>query len=104
MTLPNIDISLPQTLIPSGDSDEYTESSSYEQEQDPTTSAENGDRRRDHPKSVVVMLENWYLGHQNADGRAYLTLEDKKLLAEACGLSFKQVTTWVSNRRNRRGR
>eukprot|EP00730_Choanoeca_flexa_P010997 TRINITY_DN22129_c0_g1_i1.p1 TRINITY_DN22129_c0_g1~~TRINITY_DN22129_c0_g1_i1.p1 ORF type:complete len:130 (+),score=7.84 TRINITY_DN22129_c0_g1_i1:38-391(+) len=59
---------------------------------------------KEHDYNVVVQLEEWYRENQNRDGRSYLDKTAKEALATQTGLTQKQVSVWVANRRNRKGR
>lgn len=59
-------------------------------------------KKKDHPREVLQLLEDWYQGNMDTTGRAYLNADSKKKLVQVTGLKPKQISTWVSNRRNRR--
>lgn len=61
-------------------------------------------KKRDHPKQAKKILEAWYQTNADNLGRAYCSKEDRARLAEECDLQPKQVSTWVSNRRNRQSK
>jgi hypothetical protein len=61
-------------------------------------------KKRDHPTNVKQILETWYKEHEDSDGRAYVTKEEKETLARLCNIEQYQVSTWVSNRRNRKAK
>lgn len=61
-------------------------------------------KKRDHPKQAKKILEAWYQANEDSLGRAYCSKADRARLAQDCDLKPKQVSTWVSNRRNRHGK
>jgi len=61
-------------------------------------------KKRDHPKSAKKILESWYIANADSLGRAYCSKADRSRLAADCDLLPKQVSTWISNRRNRSGK
>ena len=50
------------------------------------------------PDEAVDILNEWFDDHVN---NPYPCLEEKERLAQAGGISLKQVNAWFSNRRNR---
>ncbi len=50
------------------------------------------------PKEAVNELNNWFESHIN---HPYPTTEEKSVLANKYGITFKQVNSWLCNRRNR---
>eukprot|EP00045_Choanoeca_perplexa_P015793 m.204044 g.204044 ORF g.204044 m.204044 type:complete len:174 (-) comp17083_c0_seq1:6877-7398(-) len=59
---------------------------------------------KEHAYVSVLRMEEWYRKKQNRDGRSYLKPIDKAQLIGETGLSAKQISVWVANRRNRKGR